>query len=113
MGQRRNRNSRCCRGAYALLLLVGAWGIIPASIRQPVIAAKHYLQVTDEHFEQGAGKAAQKAAQQAHATGSGEPHDQRPAPAKTPILLGSALPCPTLQFRPMGDEGLEPPTSTV
>jgi hypothetical protein len=28
--------------------------------RQQRIAAKHYLQVTDEHFEHGTGKAAQK-----------------------------------------------------
>ncbi len=73
------------------------------------IAAKHYLQVTDEHYEQ----AAQNAAQQAHATGRKEPQAEPAAHEKPPVLLESASSCETLQNGGMGGTGLEPVTSTV
>lgn len=53
------------------------------------VARRHYLQVTDDHFERairGDGMAAQKAAQQAHADDRGESHDQGEAYKKTPGL---------------------------
>ena len=72
-------------------------------------AQKHYWQVTDEDFK----KQAQKRAQQTRARGRiglQDPTDRRqqaPAqPADAP--LGHLL-----QGHRVGDEGLEPPTSTV
>ena len=69
------------------------------------IAAKHYLQVTDEHFQ----KAAQNAAQQAAEMGG---KGKQPKPA-TPIIAGDFHALPTYAGLEVGDEGLEPPTSTV
>jgi hypothetical protein len=73
------------------------------------IAAKHYLQVTDKHFDQ----AAQNPAQQVIATSRGEPQTESAAHKKTPVLLGIAPSCDSMQTGGVGDEGLEPPTSTV
>jgi len=81
-----------------------------------IVANKHYWQVTDDDFTKAiraGAQAAQNPAQQAHAHGSNESHVERPARKKTPDLLGSAALCETLQSRGVGDEGLEPPTSTV
>ena len=65
--------------------------------------------MTDEHFEQ----AAQKAAQQAHATARNEPQAQPAAHENPPVLLGSASSCETLQNRGVGDTGLEPVTPSL
>jgi hypothetical protein len=67
------------------------------------IAAKHYLQVTDEDFE----RAAQKAAQQAQA-GTGE-HRQQPKMQKPqgPIALDVAAICSYLPGGQVGGTGLE------
>jgi len=69
------------------------------------VAAKHYLQVTDDHFE----KAAQKAAQHTPAQPRIAPHCAPPEiekPGKHCYNSVSGLP-------QVGDEGLEPPTSSV
>jgi hypothetical protein len=61
----------------------------------------------------GNPEVAHKAAQQAHADGRKDSQAPKAAQNKAPVLLGPALLCETLQSGAMGDEGLEPPTSTV
>ncbi len=85
-----------------------------------IVANKHYWQVTDADIlrattpaEPTDEKAAHKAAQQAHASGGGESQANRPAHEKTPILLGSASSCDTMQSRGMGGTRLELVTSTM
>jgi len=81
-----------------------------------VVANKHYWQVTDADFAKAlepTDKAAQNPAQSAHALTSKESQPNRPAHKKPPVLLGSATWSETLQNWGVGDEGLEPPTSTV
>jgi integrase len=76
------------------------------------VARKHYLQLTDEHFARavrgGAPKAAQKAAQQAHAVKRSEPHEQQPAHKKAPVLPGPATSCEYLPLRTVPPRGVEP-----
>lgn len=88
---------------------------------QPV-AAKHYLQTTDEHFDKAAGvqpehaKAAQKAAQQtAHgAAPSGIPeHRRRGNRREMQSIPQDGLGCDNVQVREMGVAGLEPATLRV
>ena len=59
------------------------------------IAAKHYLQVTDQHFDRAIaghgsdeGKAAQNTAQQAHAGARKASHEQSPK-MKNPAICGA------------------------
>lgn len=83
-----------------------------------VIANKHYWQVTDSDFAKAIGEdsnsdAAQKAAQRAHAESGHDSHSSVPRNEETPVLLGSASSSEFQQNRGMGDEGFEPPTSTV
>ncbi len=78
------------------------------------VAAKHYLQVTDDHFEKATDcSALQKALQQPAVSGGTDSQLDSPAHKKTPVLQGFATSCENLQFAKVGDEGLEPPTSTV
>jgi len=75
------------------------------------VARKHYLQTTEEHFEQAAAgndKAAQKAAQQALELCRIESHPDS-EPAKNEIKRSPATQC---EGR-MGDAGLEPAASCV
>ncbi len=74
-----------------------------------LVAAKHYLQVTDEHFE----KALQKAVQQPAEMPRKASQPIRPISAKTRVFQGIASVCGSLRKYRVGDEGLEPPTSTV
>ena len=81
-----------------------------------IVANKHYWQVTDVDFTNAlttTPKAAQNPAQQAHAEGRGESHSTTTAHKKAPVFPSLATYGETLQNRGMGDEGLEPPTSTV
>ena len=73
------------------------------------VAAKHYLQVTDEHYV----SAAQNPAQQAHAEGSLGSQEESPAQKKPPVLPGVASDCDYLRHRQVGDTGFEPVTSAV
>jgi len=73
------------------------------------VAAKHYLQVTDEHY----ASAAQNPAQQAHAEGSLGSQEESPAQKKPPVLPGVASDCDYLRHRQVGDTGFEPVTSAV
>lgn len=85
----------------------------------PKVALRHYLMTTDEHFEAAVKedepkdasttsqltkdgtadktKTAQKAAQSAHAGPRGKSHVQSTAHEKTPVLLGLANPCDSVQ----------------
>jgi hypothetical protein len=83
------------------------------------VARKHYLQVTDEHFEQavlkgtpaGEGKpqeAAQKAAQQTDAQPCDLPH-----PVTEPAFRDSLQALAVQWLTNMGHKGLEPLTSRV
>ena len=56
------------------------------------IAAKHYLQVTEDHFREAAQKAAQNPAQQAAAAGGTDSQTRNGNPKKTPGI--AAYFCP-------------------
>ena len=79
------------------------------------VAMRHYVDVTDADFEraiivdaQPAQEAAQNAAQHAHAMDRSEPQPTKAAQEKTPVLLGAASSCETLQNRGMEAAGIEP-----
>jgi len=74
-----------------------------------LIAAKHYLQVTDDHFD----KAVQNPVQQLHETPRRASQPKMLSQGKPPDLQGFATACDSSRSRRMGDEGLEPPTSSV
>ncbi len=92
------------------------------------IANKHYWQVTESDFDQATGRgtttdeagsettkaeAAQNAAQSVLAGGSLTLQGKNHQVKKTLELQGSATLRDPLQLQLVGDEGLEPPTSTV
>ena len=70
------------------------------------VAAKHYLQVTDEHFS----KAVQNPVQLTPAKPRNPPLPKPSAQAKAPVLQGRATRCDYLHKRQVAEEGLEPPT---
>jgi integrase len=73
------------------------------------IAAKHYLQVTEDHFEQ-----AQHNPTQYSAVYSGvESQADNSAHEKSPLLQGPAVDCQSTRDGLMDDIGLEPTTSTM
>lgn len=98
----------------------------------PNVALRHYLMTTSEHFEAAVkgdeaavegvtdryredakvdgAQAAQKAAQSAHAGHRGDSQPTGGAHEKTPVLLGCASSCDTIQIFRLAEEGLEPPT---
>ena len=92
-----------------------------------LIAQRHYLQVTDEDFERAAGidltakdsgehyrsKAAQNPAQHLHVSARTDSQDTSTADEKTLVLPVHAPQCTNVLGGLVGDEGLEPPTSTV
>jgi integrase len=78
----------------------------------PAVAAKHYLQVTDEHFRQGITEtksAAQNPAQQMAEMACNPMQHKTENPGLSGVCE-SVQCCTSVQ---VGDEGLEPPTSTV
>ncbi|MBI2477679.1 MAG: site-specific integrase [Planctomycetia bacterium] len=75
------------------------------------VAAKHYLQVTDQHFSDATKpvpKSAQNAAQQAHALARNEAQTIDPANEQTYVLLGNAIDCDLMQSHRVTPTGLEP-----
>jgi hypothetical protein len=85
---------------------------------------RHYLMTTDEHFEAAVRgeepstvvdptKAAQKAAQHAHATGRRKPQLAKAAHEKAPVLPGLAGCCDLSQLPGMAGAGFEPTTSRL
>jgi len=83
-----------------------------------IVAAKHYLQVTDDHFAAGAADSAPKKAvrnpvQQPPATDESDLQTTNDENEKTPDLQGFSGDCKNLQSDLMGEVGLEPTTSRV
>ncbi len=77
------------------------------------VVAKHYLQVTDDHFRDAtkpAADVAQKAAQQAHATPRIDSPEQRAKNEDTPGLPEIAAPCELVQTCSAPPAGIEPAT---
>lgn len=74
-----------------------------------LIAAKHYLQVTDEHFE----KAVQNPVQHTAETARNSSQAVNTVNAKSPDLQGLATPCCTLQVHKAPPVGLEPTTQRL
>ncbi len=75
------------------------------------VAKRHYLQVTDDHFDRairGDDQAAQKAAQSVHAETRGESQESKSAQKKTPVLPGLAISCDYLQQCTVPLRGFEP-----
>ena len=90
----------------------------------PLIAHRHYLQVTDEDFAHPAGfdlatkdtgenhrrKVTHKTTQHAYARDYSESLADLPAQEKTPVLQGSAADCDSAPQSKVEDRGLEPLT---
>jgi hypothetical protein len=74
-----------------------------------VVAEKHYLQVTDDHY----ARALQKAVQQPAAKGRKEPQQEGAESRKPLILQGDAVPCNSVYKCIVGDTGLEPVTPSL
>lgn len=84
------------------------------------VAMRHYVDVTDADFARATtgaesidAKAAQKAAQHAHAMERSEPQSTKVTHEKSPVLQGSASPCDTLQNRGMEAAGIEPASRDI
>lgn len=73
------------------------------------VVAKHYLQVTDEHFK----KALQNPVQYDAAKRCNAPQEKIDKVNNTLYLQGNAKPCEMAQTSIMGDTGLEPVTLRV
>ena len=73
------------------------------------VAAKHYLQTTDAHFE----KAVQNPVQQTAASPRTTQKPDTAAHKKTPVLQGFATSCDTVYKCPVEAKGLEPSTSAL
>ncbi len=80
-----------------------------------VVARRHYLQVTDEHFAKAAAgeSAAQNPAQQGAESARTGPQFDTLINAKRPVLPGVATQCQPMQGGGMGGTGLEPATPSV
>lgn len=74
-----------------------------------LVAAKHYLQVTEEHFRAATGSA-QKAAQQAHAESRTASQPQQAHPPNLPVFPGNTSQCDVVHTCSVPPEGLEPST---
>jgi integrase len=72
-------------------------------------AKAHFLQVTEEHFQQ----AAQKAAQQPAELARNESQTDSGTNKETPVLQGFATQCEVVPFCTVGDTGLEPVTPAL
>ncbi len=84
----------------------------------PLIAAQHYLQTRDAHFDLAAGigasaEAATNPATQARPSDTNDEHDESTTLENSEDLVAVGLPCDAVESEPMGDTGLEPVTSRV
>ena len=85
----------------------------------PLIAAQHYLQTRDAHFELAAGGAesgapvAQNAAQHPTASDRTDSHDSSELLVTAEAMRERAKPCETQRKVLMGPGGFEPPTSPL
>ena len=84
-----------------------------------LVARRHYLQVTEEHFEQAAqnpaqsARCARNAAQYPAASNGNEQNITSQKRPENADLLCGAGDCKSLRDKGMGDTGLEPVTSRV
>ncbi len=77
----------------------------------PMIAAQHYLQTRDAHFDAATGKGAAATNPATHARLS-DPTESEPEtqnPRKSRDLVGVGVVCDAVESRQMGAEGFEPP----
>jgi hypothetical protein len=85
----------------------------------PMVAATHYLQTRDAHFDlaAGIGSGAERAAANpaTHTLPSGRTgsHAKRETPRKPAVLAGCAIGCDPMGTWDMGDTGFEPVTPRV
>src|SRR5262249_43277100 len=80
------------------------------------VARKHYLQVTDDHFDRAAaGKdsAAQSAAQEPAESSAGDPQPVTVDTQEAANLQGESVSCEVLQAAKVGGTGFEPVTPSV
>jgi integrase len=77
------------------------------------IAQKHYLQVTEADFKQATENPTQNPTQHVTVTPRIDSQPQNTAHEKRLVLQGNASSRDTVQPSQVGDEGLEPPTSSV
>jgi integrase len=78
------------------------------------VAKRHYLQVTDDHFARAASEKVDHIVDQHAATSDGtDEHHQRKSPCKTGAIPREADRFRSVPVVKMGDEGLEPPTSSL
>jgi integrase len=81
----------------------------------PMIAATHYLQTRDAHFDLAAGigsvakRAAANPATHTPPSGNTEQHAKRETPRKPAALAGCAIGCDPMESVAVGGEGFEPP----
>ena len=79
-----------------------------------LVAAKHYLQVTDDHFRAAAGsKVGHRVGQKASETTRNDDPPTQETREESSDFRGSADDFAELQSARVGDEGLEPPTFSV
>ena len=83
------------------------------------IANKHYRQVTEEHFAKACSALQNPVQSGAESTGTGEKSEVVHPPGKSEslenfrVIPNVTAPLLSIDFQPVGGEGLEPPTSTV
>jgi integrase len=77
------------------------------------VARRHYLQVTDDHFARAVEGVAPEAVQNPVQQPAGTPRNDSQAENETPASSEENEGSRELATCPMGDEGFEPPTSTV
>ena len=78
----------------------------------PQVAAKHYLQVTEEHYRKAAQNPPQYTAESSRITSQDEPEGELGA-AVCSTMRNDAAPCEGREPQPVGRSGLEPLTSCV
>lgn len=77
----------------------------------PLIAAQHYLQTRDAHFDlaAGVGEAATNPATQAHRSDTTGDQPKTQSPEIPADLVGCGVGCDPVKKKGMGEEGFEPP----
>jgi len=77
------------------------------------VATRHYLQVTDDHLAKATQKAVQNPVQSASDSRRQTSKADSWTTTKKPEMQRKTATCENMQPFKVGDEGLEPPTSTV
>ncbi len=76
----------------------------------PKVAAKHYLTVTDEHFEQATSRVAQQVETKVTETADSDGNDSQPVSGETPENAGGTVFSSVFEIKKIGRAGLEPAT---